>query len=151
MFDNILTKSLLQMFDKILNMSLSYRLLICEIIQFWKYLLTRNSRKMCIFFIVFPSIHREGFISMEQVGYEGIDQRCYVEDLEFLYRFSSSLLWNAEPNLSTSRFILFAHQKRAEPRLNQCTSPFQNMRPHSPFSRRYLWYGLNRESICFQT
>ena len=66
----------------------------------------------------FTSIYREGFISLEQVGYEGTDQRCYVEDVEFLYRFSSSLLWNAEPNLSTSRFILFAHQKRAEPRLN---------------------------------
>ena len=52
---------------------------------------------------VFTSIHREGFISLEQVGYEGADQRCYVEDVEFLYRFSSSLLWNAEPNLSTSR------------------------------------------------
>ena len=58
---------------------------------------------------VFTSIHREGFISLEQVGYEGTDQRCYVEDVEFLYRFSSSLLWNAEPNLSTSRFTPFAH------------------------------------------
>ena len=29
----------------------------------------------------------------------------------------------------TSHFILFPHQKRAKPRINQCTSRFQNMGP----------------------
>ena len=89
--------------------------------NFWVELLNKSKRTflvpLCVSVCVgegwgvgvFTSIHREGFISLEQVGYEGTDQRCYVEDVEFLYRFSSSLLWNAEPNLSTSRFIPFAH------------------------------------------
>ena len=38
---------------------------------------------------------------------EGTDQRCCVEDVGFLCRFPSSLLWNPEPNLSASHFILF--------------------------------------------
>ena len=38
---------------------------------------------------------------------EGTDQRCCVEDVGFLCRFPSSLLWNAEPNLSAGHFILF--------------------------------------------
>ena len=62
-------------------------------------------------------------------GCQGTDQRCCVEDVEFLCRFPSSTLWNAEPNLSTSRFILFVHQKRAQPRLSQYASCFQNIGP----------------------
>ena len=37
---------------------------------------------------------------------QGTDQQCCVEDVGFLCRFPSSLLWNAELNLSASRFIL---------------------------------------------
>ena len=33
---------------------------------------------------------------------------------------------NKERNVSTSRFIMFAHQKWPEPQLNQCTSSFQH-------------------------
>ena len=40
---------------------------------------------------------------------QGTDQRCFVEDVGFLCRFPSSLLWNAEPNLSANRFILLVH------------------------------------------
>ena len=40
---------------------------------------------------------------------QGTDQRCCVEDVGFLCRFPSFLLWNAEHNLSASGFILFAH------------------------------------------
>ena len=40
---------------------------------------------------------------------QGTDQRCCVEDVGFLCRFPSFLLWNAEHTLSASRFILFAH------------------------------------------
>ena len=40
---------------------------------------------------------------------QGTDQRCCVDDVGFLCRFPSSLLWNAESNLSASRFILFVH------------------------------------------
>ena len=55
---------------------------------------------------VFTCIHREDFICLDQVEYPRTDQRCYVEDVEFLCRFPSSLLQNAEPNLLTSPFIL---------------------------------------------
>ena len=41
---------------------------------------------------VCTSIHPEGFIYLDQVGYQGTDQRCYVEDVKFLCRFPSSLL-----------------------------------------------------------
>ena len=40
---------------------------------------------------------------------QGTDQRCCVENVRFLCRVPSALLWNAEPNLSASRFILFVH------------------------------------------
>ena len=84
---------------------------------------------VCVCVCVCTSIHRESLICLDQVGYQGTYPRCYVEDVEFLCRFPSSILQNAEPNLSASRFILFMDQKRAEPRLNQCTSRFQNMGP----------------------
>ena len=75
-------------------------------------------------------------------GCQGTDQRCCVEDVEFLCRFPSSTLWNAEPNLSTSRFILFVHQKRAQPRLSQYASCFQNIGPppltRVAFSTHYI-------------
>ena len=98
---------------------------------------------------VFTSIHREGFICLDQLGYYGTDQRCCVENVGFLCRFPSLLLWNAEPNLSASHFILFIHQKRAQPRLNQYTSHFQNIRPSFTIIRRRLRCALHREPICF--
>ena len=80
---------------------------------------------------------------------QGTDQRCCVEDVGFFCRFPSSLLWNAEHNLSASCFILFVHWKRAQPRLNQYTFRFQNIGPKSTISRCRLRYVLHRESICF--
>ena len=50
----------------------------------------------------------------------------------------------------TSHIILFAHQKWTKPRLNQCTSRFQNIGLHSPFRRRRPWSALYRKPICFQ-
>ena len=44
---------------------------------------------------VFRSIHREGFICLDQLGCQGTDQRCCGKDVGFLCRFPSSLLWNA--------------------------------------------------------
>ena len=58
---------------------------------------------------VFKSIHRERFICVDQLGYQRADQRFCVEDVRLLCQFHSSLLWNAEPNLLASRFILFVH------------------------------------------
>ena len=40
---------------------------------------------------------------------QGTDQQCCVEDVGLLCQFPSSVLWNAEPNLSASHFILFVH------------------------------------------
>ena len=38
---------------------------------------------MCVCVCVFSSIHREGFICLDQLEYQGTDQR-YVEDVNFL-------------------------------------------------------------------
>ena len=62
---------------------------------------------VCVCVCVFTSIHCEGFIYLDQLGYQGTDQRCCVEDVGYHCQFPSSLLWNAEPNLSASHFILF--------------------------------------------
>ena len=40
---------------------------------------------------------------------QGTDQRCWVKEVGYLCRFPSSLLLNAEPNLSASCFLLFVH------------------------------------------
>ena len=47
---------------------------------------------VCVCVSVCTSIHHVIFICLDQVGYQGTDQRCYVEDVELLGRFSSSLL-----------------------------------------------------------
>ena len=78
---------------------------------------------------VFTSIHRKGFICLNQLGNQGTDQRCYVDDVSFLSQVPSSLLRMKHLTFLTSHFTLLAHQKRAKPRINQCTSGFQNMRP----------------------
>ena len=80
---------------------------------------------------------------------QGTDQRCCIEDVGFLCQFFSSLLWNAEPNLSASRFILFVHQKRAEPRLNQYTSRLKSIGTSFTINRRRLRYALHCVPICF--
>ena len=92
---------------------------------------------------VFRSIHREGFICLDQLGCQGTDQRCCVEDVGFFWRFSLLLFWNAEPNLSFP--ILFVHQKRAQPQLNQYTSRFQNIGHSFAIIRRRLRYALHRD------
>ena len=40
----------------------------------------------------FTSIHGEDFICLDQLGYQGTDQPCYVEDVDFLCQVPSSLL-----------------------------------------------------------
>ena len=41
---------------------------------------------------VFPSIHRKGFICLEQLECQGTDQRCCVEEVSFLRQVPPSLL-----------------------------------------------------------
>ena len=46
----------------------------------------------CVCMCVFTSIHREGFICLDQLDWQGKDQRCFVEDISVLCQFPSSLL-----------------------------------------------------------
>ena len=62
---------------------------------------------VCVCVCIFRSIHREGFICLDQLGCQGTDQRCCVEDVGFFWRFSLLLFGNAEPNLSFP--TLFVH------------------------------------------
>ena len=48
----------------------------------------------------------------------------------------------------TSHFILFTHQQRAKPRLNQCASRFLIVGPSFTIIRRHLRDALHRTSIC---
>ena len=48
--------------------------------------------RVCVCVRVYTSIHCESFICLDPVGYQGTDQRCYVEDAEFLCWFPSLLL-----------------------------------------------------------
>ena len=41
---------------------------------------------------VFTFFHREGFICLDLLGYQEADQRCHVEDANFLCQVPSSLL-----------------------------------------------------------
>ena len=50
---------------------------------------------VCVCMCVCTFIHHEAFICLDQLGYQGTDQQCYVEDIEFLCWFPSLLLWNA--------------------------------------------------------
>ena len=47
---------------------------------------------VCVCVCVFMSIHRAGFICMDQLHYQGADQRCCVEGVIFLCQVPSSLL-----------------------------------------------------------
>ena len=53
---------------------------------------------VCVY--VFTSIHCEGFICLDQLEYQGTDQRCCVENVSFLCQVLSSLLQNEAPNLT---------------------------------------------------
>ena len=55
---------------------------------------------VCVCVCVFTSIHREGFICLDQLGYQGADKRCYIEDVNFLCQTLSSQLQNATSNIS---------------------------------------------------
>ena len=48
----------------------------------------------------------------------------------------------------TSHFVLFPHQKWAEPHLNQCVSRFQNVRPSATNIRHRLRSAPHHEPIC---
>ena len=45
--------------------------------------------RVCV--CVCTSIHRKGFICLDQLKYQGTDQRCYVEDVSFIYQVPLSV------------------------------------------------------------
>ena len=47
---------------------------------------------LCVYVCVFTSIHHEGFICLDHLGYQETDQQCYLEDVNFLCKVPSSLL-----------------------------------------------------------
>ena len=47
---------------------------------------------VCVCAFVFTSIHRERFICLDQVGYQGTVQRCHVEAVKFICQVPSLLL-----------------------------------------------------------
>ena len=56
------------------------------------FLLNNNFLCVCVCVCVFMSIHHEGFVCLNQLGYQGMDQQCYVKDINFLCQIPSSLL-----------------------------------------------------------
>ena len=63
----------------------------------YKYNVLLKSNDVCLkchlaLCVCFTSIHREGFICLEQFEYQETDQRCCAEDVSFLFQVPSSLL-----------------------------------------------------------
>ena len=48
-------------------------------IYIYKYIYVYICACVCVCVCVFTSIHREGFIYLDQLGYQGTDQRCCVD------------------------------------------------------------------------
>ena len=55
---------------------------------------------VCVCVCVHTSIYREGFTCLDQLEFQGTDQRYCVEGASFLCQIPSSLLQNEAPNLS---------------------------------------------------
>ena len=47
---------------------------------------------LCVYVCVFTSIHREDFICLDHLEYQGTEQRYCVEDISSLRQVPSSLL-----------------------------------------------------------
>ena len=71
------------------------------------------------------SIHREGFICLEQLECQRTDQQCCVKDVSFLRQ----VFRIKHQAFLTSYFILFKHYKWDKPRPSWCASRFQIIRP----------------------
>ena len=54
---------------------------------------------VCVFLFVFTSVHREGYICLEQLECRGTDQQWCVDDVSFLCQVPSLLLKNEAPSL----------------------------------------------------
>ena len=71
---------------------------------------------VCVCVCVFMSIHREGFICLNQLGCQKTDQKYFVEDFYFLCQVPSSRPQNEAPNLSNQPlypvYILVAGRAR---------------------------------------
>ena len=88
----------------------------------------RARARVCVWLCVFTSFHREGFICLET------DQRCCADDVGFLCRFPSWLLWSAEPNLSASHSILSYTRSEDSHNLTSICLTFRTWGLHSSLS-----------------
>ena len=88
----------------------------------------RARARVCVWLCVFTSFHREGFICQET------DQRCCADDVGFLCRFPSWLLWSAEPNLSASHSILSYTRSEDSHNLTSICLTFRTWGLHSSLS-----------------
>ena len=70
--------------------------------------------------------------------------KTYISNAKFLHCYSRM----KHLTFLTSHFILFTHQKRAKPRLNQCASHFENMGSSATIIRHRLCFALHHKLIC---
>ena len=89
---------------------------------------------VCVCVCVFTSIHCEAFICLEQLGLPGNKSMmlCWRRWIPLLV--PSSLLWNAEPNLSASCFILSKHWSEHCHDLTSIPLAFRTYGLHSPLT-----------------
>ena len=67
---------------------------------------------VCVWLCVFTSFHREGFICLDHLRYQGTDQQCCADDVGFLCRFPSGYF--GVQNLTFQLAALFCPYTRSE-------------------------------------
>ena len=101
--------------------------------------------RVCVYVCVCTSIHREGFICLDQVGYQEQINDVMLKTLnssaDSLHRYFGM------QNLTFQLAALSCSQNRSD--LSSVRLVFRTWGLHSLFSRRCLWYALHRELICF--
>ena len=112
-------------------------------------LITTIVQVLCV---CLPSIHCEGFICLEQLQFQGADQRCCIKEV-FYFSLPSPFM-NAKSlrmkhqSFLTSHFILCTHQKQVKLRLNQCSARFHILRPLFSINRHRHLFALHDKLIC---
>ena len=65
--------------------------------------------RVCVCVCLFTSIHSEGFICLDQLGYQRTNHQCYVEDVIFYAKSLHRFFRMQNLTFLTSHFILFTH------------------------------------------
>ena len=104
----------------------------------------------CVCVCMFMSIHGEGFICL------GLESRGQIMDVVLKTFLSSAKSLHRYFSIKhraflTSRFILFTHQKRAKPQLNQLYVRLllKNISPSATIIRYRFWSALHLDPIYF--